>query len=70
VQTYSAFYQHELTKLILEEIERRKEMLVTASATFDFPTYRHHVGIIDGLREAITLSEDAERIANGVERGH
>lgn len=68
MQTYSAFYQHELAKLILEEIERRKEQLVTASATFDFPTYRHHVGIIEGLRAALELCAEAERIANGGER--
>ena len=55
VQTYSAFYQHELSKLILEEVERRKEQLVTASSAFDFPDYRHHVGIIEGLRTALEL---------------
>jgi len=68
VQTYSAFYQHELSKLILEEVERRKEQLVTASATFDFSDYRHHVGIIEGLRTAIELCEEAERVVNGGDR--
>ena len=67
MQTYSAFYQHELSKLILEEIERRKEQLVTASATFDFPAYRHHVGIIEGLRTALELCDEAERVVNGVD---
>jgi hypothetical protein len=68
VQTFSTFYQHELTKLITEEIERRKEVLITASAAFDFPSYRHHVGTIEGLRSALLLTEEAERIANGGER--
>jgi hypothetical protein len=68
VQTYSAFYQHELSKLIMEEVERRKEQLVIASATFDFPSYRHHVGIIEGLRMALELCDEAERIVNGGER--
>jgi hypothetical protein len=68
VLTYSSFYQHELQKLILEEVERRKELIVTASATFDFPTYRHHVGVIEGLRRAFELCDEAERIANGGER--
>lgn len=68
VQTYSAFYQHELSKLILEEVERRKEQLVTASATFDFSDYRHHVGIIEGLRTALELCEEAERVVNGGDR--
>jgi hypothetical protein len=68
VQTYSTFYQHELVKLIVAEVERRKDQLVTASATFDFPAYRHHVGIIEGLRIALELCDEAERIANGGER--
>jgi len=68
VQTYSTFYQHELVKLIAAEVERRKDQLVTASATFDFPAYRHHVGIIEGLRIALELCDEAERIANGGER--
>lgn len=68
MQTYSSYYQHELTKLIVEEIERRKEQLITASATFDFPAYRHHVGIVEGLRAALELCDEAERIANGGER--
>lgn len=68
MQTYSAFYQHELMKLIVEEVERRKEQLITASSTFDFPAYRHHVGIIEGLRTALELCGDAERIANGGDR--
>lgn len=68
MQTYSSFYQHELSKLIALEIEQRKEQLVTASAAFDFPAYRHHVGIIEGLRAALELCGEAERIVNGGER--
>ena len=68
MQTYSSFYQHELLKLIALEIEQRKEQLVTASSSFDFPSYRHHVGIIEGLRAALELCAEAERIANGGER--
>ena len=68
MQTYSSFYQHELSKLILEEVERRKEQLITASSTFDFPAYRHHVGIIEGLRTALELCDEAERLVNGGER--
>jgi hypothetical protein len=68
VQTYSSFYQHELTKLLVAEVERRKELIITASATFDFSDYRHHVGIVEGLRLALELCDEAERIANGGER--
>lgn len=66
--THSAYFQHELEKLIREEIERRKDQLVTASSTFDLSTYRHHVGIIEGLRAALELCDEADRIANGGER--
>jgi len=48
--TYQTFFQSELEKAIKEEIERR--------------TYRHHVGIIDGLRAALELIEDTERHIN------
>lgn len=59
--TYQAFFQSELEKLIKEEIERRKDVLVTASSTFDFAAYRHHVGTIEGLREALDLIEELDR---------
>jgi hypothetical protein len=62
--TYQTFFQSELEKAIKEEIERRKDQLVTASATFDFASYRHHVGIIDGLRVALELIDDTERRIN------
>jgi len=66
--TYQAFYQHELQKLILDEIERRKDNLSRGSSADDFPAYKHQVGIIEGLRMALQLSDDAESIANGAEK--
>jgi hypothetical protein len=62
--TYQTFFQSELEKLIKEDIERRKDLLVTASSTFDFASYRHHVGIIEGLRAALELIEETERLVN------
>jgi len=53
--TYQTFFQSELEKAIKEEIERRKDQLVTASATFDFASY---------LRAALELIEDTERHIN------
>ena len=66
--TYQTFYQHELQKLILDEIERRKDNLSRGSSADDFPTYKHQVGIIEGLRLALQLSDDAESIANGADK--
>lgn len=65
--TYNAFFQHELLKLIEIEIERLKESLAQGHVALDYPSYRHNVGIIDGLRRAKALCEEAESIANGVE---
>lgn len=64
--TQVAFYQTELRKLLMAEIERRKENIVMGhrASDFDFPTFKHHVGIIEGLRMALELSEEAETIVN------
>ena len=67
--TYQAFYQHELRKLMVGEVERLKENLSAGMSTPDFSAYRHQVGIIDGLRRALELMEEAESVANGAERG-
>lgn len=67
--TYQAFYQHELRKLMLSEIDRLKENLSSGVSTPDFSAYRHQVGVIDGLKMALELMSEAESIANGAERG-
>ena len=66
--TYQAFYQHELRKLLLAEMDRLKENLSLGLSTPDFAAYRHQVGMIEGLRRALELSDEAESIANGAER--
>jgi hypothetical protein len=68
--TYQAYYQYELKKLINENIERLKESLVSSYQIegFDFSSYRHQVGRVEGLRIALDLCEDAEAIVNGKER--
>ena len=67
MQTHYAFYQSELQKLIWAEIERRKENLVGAhrASGFDLSEYKHQVGIIDGLRMALELCDDAKTITQG-----
>jgi len=62
--TQQSYFMNELRKLIEAEIERRKDNIVTAhqAVGFDFSAYKHQVGIIDGLRLAMTLVDDAETI--------
>jgi hypothetical protein len=68
--TYQAYYQYELKKLINSDIDRLKEELLSSYKItgFDFSSYRHHVGRIEGLRMALELCEEAEAIVNGKER--
>ena len=65
---YQTFYQSELVKLINAEIDRLKDNLITAHTTMDFSAYKHQVGVIDGLKRALELADEAETIANGGER--
>jgi hypothetical protein len=65
--TYNAHYQYELKTLIQSEIERLKDTMITAHITFDFPAYKHHVGVIEGLRKALDLMEEAESKVNGAD---
>jgi len=69
VLTYNSAFERELKKLIEKEVEERKENLSTGLATIDFPTYKHQVGIIAGLRIAFELCEDATIACNRIERG-
>jgi hypothetical protein len=63
--TQQSYFQNELNKLIEAEIERRKDNVIAAhqAVGFDFSAYKHQVGIIEGLRLAMSLIEDAETIA-------
>jgi hypothetical protein len=65
MQAFNTLLQRELNKLLLSEIERLKENLSNGLSTPDFAAYRHQVGVIEGLRKALELSEEAESIANG-----
>jgi hypothetical protein len=69
VLTYNSAFERELKKLIDREVEERKENLSTGLATIDFPTYKHQVGIITGLRMALDLCEESNAICNRIERG-
>lgn len=68
MQTNYSFFQSELEKLIRTEIDHLKDKLVTAHSTFEFPTYKYHVGKINGLQSALELIEEAWTIVNGGEQ--
>lgn len=61
--THAEYYQSKLILLLNTEIERRKENLVTAHHAEGscFATYKHDVGIIEGLRLALEISQQAEQ---------
>ena len=61
--TYAAFYEHELKKLIEIEIENMKQNMSYGTVS-SFEDYRHACGKIAGLRVAIELMAEAEKICN------
>lgn len=63
--TFHALYTEQYKKLIDEELMRLMESLTTNGAITDFPAYKHRLGVIEGLRRALELSEEADAIANG-----
>jgi len=65
--TYQAFYQHELLKLISQEIENIKENVISGFGIEEFSDYRYHIGRIQGLRRALELCEEAEQTVNRTE---
>jgi hypothetical protein len=62
--TFNTLFERELKKLITASIEDRKENLSTGLATIDFPTYKHQVGIITGLRMALEFCDEATAICS------
>jgi|TARA_R110000868_G_scaffold183608_4_gene424903 hypothetical protein len=66
--TYQSFFEHELKKLIQEAVEARKENLAFGSGTVDFAAYRNQVGVVAGLRLALELCDEANRVCEQKER--
>ena len=69
VLTYNSVFEAELKKLIDQAVENRKENLANGMSVIDFPTYKHQVGIIAGLRMALELCDEATIICDRRERG-
>ena len=61
--TYSSVNEHELKKLIMDEINRLLDILSNGMSLEDYADYKHHIGKITGLRTALELCDEAERIA-------
>jgi len=62
--TRNILFRDELQKLIEEEEQRRMENVVLGHSAIDFPEYKHQVGIIEGLRIALELCENAQTIVD------
>lgn len=67
--TLNTLFERELKKLITSAVEDWKDNLSTGLATIDFPTYKHQVGIIAGLRMALEMCDEAATVCNREERG-
>ena len=57
--THNSQFEKELKQLIGQIIEERKDTLSNGLAVVDYPTYKHHVGIIQGLRLALDMCDEA-----------
>ena len=62
--TRNILFRDELQKLIEEEEQRRMENVVLGHCAIDFPEYKHQVGVIEGLRIALELCENAQTIVD------
>jgi hypothetical protein len=51
VQTVNTQFEHELQKLIADEIERIRDILSAGMAVKDYAEYRFHVGQIEALNK-------------------
>lgn len=62
--TRNDLFRSELEKLIEDETQRLMENVVVGHVTIDFSAYKHQVGVIEGLRIAKELCEQAQAIVD------
>lgn len=67
--TTSMVFKTEFERLLEEAIKTQVEIITAPHAVVDFANYKHHIGMIAGLRLARELSDMAESILNERERG-
>jgi len=68
VLTHNMQFERELKQLLEQIIEERKELISTGLSTVDYPTYKHQVGIIFGLRLALEMCDEARLAVERRER--
>jgi len=59
VLTQNSQFEKELKQLIQQTIEEKKEFLSTGLSAIDYPAYKHQVGMIQGLRLALEMCDEA-----------
>ena len=57
--THNSQFEKELKQLISQTIDEKKDLLANGLSTVDFATYKHQVGIIQGLRIALEMCDEA-----------
>lgn len=62
-------FRTELEQLLRKAVVERVEIITQPHAVVDFAAYKHHVGVIEGLKMALELCDEAETIINKRERG-
>lgn len=60
LQTLNIFFEKKLRALIEDELRNKKENLSRGSVN-DFASYYNQVGVMNGLRIALDLCEDAQK---------
>jgi len=69
VLTTSMAFKAELARLLQQAIAEQVDVITAPHTMTDFGAYKHHIGIVAGLRSALELLEEAESIVNKRERG-
>lgn len=67
--TFHAKFLHHYKELIEEELKRIMEIVTANHAITDFSAYKYQIGILDGLKKALELADEADAIANGKNEG-
>lgn len=59
----------EFEQLLKNAVAEQADVIMAPHAIADIGTYKHHVGIVTGLRLALDLLEEAQSNINKRERG-
>ena len=67
--THNSQFEKELKQLINQIVEEKKDLLSNGLSVVDFATYKHQVGIIQGLRLALEMCDEAALAIERRKRG-